>query len=161
MKQHTLIVIFLMASVTSIALVTLFGPWFVPINSVLLIGLSMALRDRLHAHWQHKNEKRNMVLLIVSGAGIAYVLGAQQIAVASAAAFLLSMSSNAIAWRLLKRTRPHVQDNASNVVAAAVDSIAFPAFAFGFPLLFHIMLLSFVAQTVGGAFWGWALRSKV
>jgi uncharacterized PurR-regulated membrane protein YhhQ (DUF165 family) len=43
--------------------------------------------------------------------------------------------------------------NGSNVVGAAADSLIFPALAFGWPLLWSVVLGLFVAKVAGGFLW--------
>ena len=47
-----------------------------------------------------------------------------------------------------------------DIVAAAADSLIFPALAFGLPLLWPVVLGQFVAKVVGGAVWSWMLRRR-
>lgn len=47
--------------------------------------------------------------------------------------------------------------NGSNLIAAAVDSLCFPLLAFGWPLLWQVVLGQFLAKLLGGAVWAWLL----
>lgn len=130
-----------------------FGPWVSPINAFVLIGLDLALRDWLHVRmraWQ-------MGALIVCTGLLTYVLNpaAGMIAVASACAF---SAAALVDWATFTRLRgPWLfRANGSNVAGAAVDSLIFPALAFG-ALMPHIVALQFVAKVAGGAVWSWVL----
>lgn len=50
-----------------------------------------------------------------------------------------------------------VKSNCSNVAASAVDSIVFPAIAFGV-LIPWVIAGQFFAKVFGGAVWAWLLR---
>lgn len=134
--------------------VAAFGPWVTPINAFLLIGLDLALRDWLHLRLR----MGQMAALIAVSGALTYVLNpaAGMIAIASASAFTLAAIADwsvfsAVKGSWLKRA------NASNVVGAAVDSLAFPTIAFG-ALLPHIVAMQFVAKVAGGALWAFLLN---
>jgi uncharacterized PurR-regulated membrane protein YhhQ (DUF165 family) len=133
-----------------------FGKVAVPINAFLLIGLDLALRDWLHFRikaWQ-------MAALISFSGALTFALNpaAGHIAIASACAF---MSAALADWAVFSRMRGSwmMRANGSNVAGALVDSIVFPAMAFGGldPLIVAQM---FVAKVAGGAMWAY-LISKV
>lgn len=133
--------------------VAIFGPAISPINSFFLIGFDLAMRD-----WLHVRLKQTHMLALIAGTGVlTYVLNpaAGMIAIASASAFTLAALTDfavfsKVSGSWLKRS------NASNVAAAAVDSIVFPTIAFG-ALMPHIVLMQFVAKVAGGAIWAWAI----
>jgi hypothetical protein len=134
--------------------VATFGPWVSPINSFLLIGLDLALRDWLHLRlrwWQMG------ALISVSGL-LTYLLApaASHIAIASAVAFTAAAVTD---WSVFARMRGSWlrRANGSNVAGAAVDSLVFPTLAFGV-LMPHIIALQFAAKVGGGALWTLALR---
>ncbi len=133
--------------------VAAFGPWVSPINSFVLIGLDLALRDWLHVRlrpWQ-------MAALIVSTGALTFLLNpaADKIAVASSVAFLLAALTD---WAVFVRLPGSWlrRANGSNVAGAAVDSLVFPTLAFG-ALLPHIVAMQFVAKVAGGSLWALAL----
>ena len=126
-----------------------FGPAISPVNAFVLIGLDLALRDWLHVRlksWQM------LALILVSGA-LSYALNpaAGQIAVASAVAFCAAAVAD---WATFSKLRGSwtFRANGSNVAGAAVDSLVFPALAFG-ALMPQIVLAQFVAKVAGGAIW--------
>jgi uncharacterized PurR-regulated membrane protein YhhQ (DUF165 family) len=133
--------------------VAAFGPAISPVNAFVLIGLDLALRDWLHVRlraWQ-------MLALICAAGALTYLLNqaAGKIAVASSAAFT---AAALVDWATFARLRGSwlVRANGSNVAGAAVDSLIFPALAFG-ALMPHIVALQFVAKVAGGALWAWAM----
>lgn len=134
-----------------------FGKIAVPINAFLLIGLDLALRDWLHVRvkaWQ-------MAALIAFSGALTYALNpsAGHIAVASAVAFVAAALAD---WAVFARLRGSwmMRANGSNMAGAMVDSIVFPALAFGGldPLIVAQM---FVAKVAGGAMWAWLIGRKL
>jgi uncharacterized PurR-regulated membrane protein YhhQ (DUF165 family) len=134
-----------------------FGPAVIPLNAFVLIGLDLALRDCLHIRikaWQ-------MLVLIACSGLITYLLNpaAGQIAIASAVAFIAAAS---VDWAVFSAMRGSwmTRANASNIAGAAVDSVVFPALAFGGldPLIVAQM---FVAKVAGGALWSWLLSPSL
>jgi hypothetical protein len=132
-----------------------FGPSASIVNALLLIGLDLTARDRLHDSWRGRGLWLRMAVLIATGSAISWVLNrdAGQIALASCVAFGLAGAADALAYHLLGSKARLLRINGSNVVSAVVDSAVFPALAFGFPLLWPVMLGQFAAKTVGGACW--------
>jgi len=138
-------------------LVLAFGPAISPVNSFVLIGLDLALRDWLHMRlkvWQ-------MGLLIGVSGLITYLLNpaAGQVAIASAVAFTCAALSDWVAFARL-RGRWLFRANGSNLVGAAVDSVIFPTLAFGV-LMPQIVLMQFVAKVAGGAVWSFVLNRRL
>jgi len=130
-------------------LVVAFGPVVTPINSFLLIGLDLTLRDWLHMRlkfWQ-------MASLIACSGGLTYLLNpaAGQIAIASAVAFTAAASVDFAVFSRMTGSWIR-RSNFSNIFAAGVDSIIFPTIAFG-SLIPIIVLSQFIAKIVGGAIW--------
>lgn len=148
------LIVYAAAMVLANLTVAAFGPAVVPLNSFLLIGLDLTLRDFL----QTRLRAAQMLLLIVSTGVLTYLLNpaAGKIAVASAAAFT---AAALVDWTVFTRltgswTR---RANGSNLAGAAVDSLLFPTLAFGV-LLPHIVATQFVAKVAGGALWSLLLR---
>jgi len=134
-----------------------FGKIAIPINAFLLIGLDLALRDWLHVRvkaWQ-------MAALIAFSGAMTYALNpaAGHIAIASACAFMAAALAD---WAVFARMRGSwmMRANGSNVAGALVDSIVFPAMAFGGldPLIVAQM---FIAKVAGGAMWAWLIGRKL
>ena len=132
-----------------------FGPAVSIINAFLFIGLDLTSRDALHDRWHGRNLWVKMGALIAAGSLLSWLLNrdAGQIALASFLAFAAAGIVDAAAYHKLFKMPRWVRINGSNVPAAAVDSIIFPAVAFGFPLMFGIMAGQFVAKVAGGFVW--------
>lgn len=150
-----LILIYLAAIVAANLLVAAFGPTVVIVNALLFIGLDLTTRDALHEAWRGRWLVLKMAALIGAGSVLSYALNASagRVALASFAAFALSATADGLTYAALGRRAPLVRINGSNMIGAAVDSIVFPALAFGWPLLWAIMLGQFAAKVVGGAAW--------
>jgi hypothetical protein len=148
------LIAYAVAMVAANLLVATFGPSISPVNSFLLIGLDLTLRDWLHVRlktWQ-------MGCLIVGTGLITYGLNpaSEMIAIASATSFLLAAL---VDWVIFVKTTGSwiKRANISNTVGAAVDSLLFPTIAFG-ALMPEIVALQFVAKTSGGAIWSYLLQ---
>jgi uncharacterized PurR-regulated membrane protein YhhQ (DUF165 family) len=131
-----------------------FGPAVIVFNAFFLIGLDLALRDFLHIRlrpWQMA------VLIGVSGL-ITFALNADagRIAVASACAFAAAALLDWLVFSVTPGTWVR-RANVSNVAGAAVDSVVFPAIAFG-GLDPKIVLTMFAAKVAGGAMWAWLIN---
>lgn len=153
--------IYIGALVCANLLVAMIGPWFSIINSFLLIGLDLTLRDKLHDLWQGKWLVAKMGGLIVLAGLISYLLNpaAGQIAVASVLAFTLSMVADSCVYQALKDKEWKIRSNASNTAGALVDSVVFPTIAFG-GLMPEIVAMQFAAKIAGGFVWTLLLQKK-
>lgn len=146
-------VIYIAAMVAANLSIAYFGPASAPVNAFLFIGFDLAMRDWLQEQFKH----RTMMILILCASAITYVTvpGAGMIAVASAVAFLLAASCDYATFTVsggpwLRRS------SISNLVGAAVDSVAFTTIAFG-AVMPDIILLQFCAKVAGGSIWSLAL----
>ena len=150
-----LIILYLTAIVAANLLVAQFGVSVVILNAFVFIGLDLTTRDALHEQWQGRNLWRNMALLIASGSVLSALLNwqAAPIALASFVAFTGAGIADTVTYQLLGDKTRFIKMNGSNVVSAAVDSILFPAIAFGLPLLLPVMAGQFVAKVAGGFVW--------
>jgi len=103
-----------------------------------------------------------MFILIATGSVLSYAVNrnAGQIALASFVAFALAGAADVLVYQLLFRQKRIVKINGSNFVSAGVDSVAFPALAFGFPLRWDVMLGQFVAKMIGGFVWSLMLNKR-
>lgn len=159
------VLIYVVAIVAANLTVATLGPWVSPINGFLLIGLDLALRDRLHDSWQGRGLWPRMLALIAVAGLLSWLLNpaAGRIALASVTAFCCAALVDATVYQLL-RSRPYLQrSNASNVAGALTDSLIFPTLAFG-GLMPAIVALQFLAKTFGGALWSmilWRLQPGV
>jgi len=152
--------LYLMAAVFANLLVTWFGPASAPFVAFGLVALNLTSRDHLHDAWQHKGLWWKMALLIGAGSVISWVFNRQAgpIALASFVAFACSGLTDSLTYAALGERAYLVRVNGSNVIGAAVDSLVFPVLAFGWPPMWGIIVLQFVAKTVGGLAWSVLLR---
>jgi len=144
---------YLLAVVLANVLVSIFGPPSAIPIAFFFVGFVLTTRDKLHAFWKDKNLKRNMFLVITTGAIMSYFLSSKQIAIASFVAFSASETVDFLVYSILGKKADVLRVNGSNLLGSLVDSIVFPALAFGFPLLWEIMIGQFLAKFVGGFFW--------
>lgn len=158
----TLIVLYLGAIVAANLTTAAFGPAWSILNAFLFIGLDLTTRDALHDRWHGRDLWRNMALLVGGGSLLSAALNwqAAQIALASCVAFAGAGLADTVVYAALGDRARLVKMNGSNVVSAAVDSVLFPALAFGWPLLLPVMVGQFVAKTVGGGLWSLALTRR-
>lgn len=153
-----LIAVYIAAMVTANLLVWWLGPWFSPINSFLLIGLDLTLRDVMH----ERLSRFQLAGVIVIGGIITWLVNpaAAHIAIASAAAFILAALADWTVYAALRGRPWLVRANGSNVVGAAVDSIIFPTLAFGV-FMPAIIAMQFAAKVGGGAIWSFLMRPLI
>lgn len=156
------IALYLGAAVVANLVIARFGPGMAIPVAFLFIGLDLTARDGLHEAWHHHGLWWKMALLIGAGSLLSWVVNreAGRIAMASFAAFACAGVADALVYSLLFRHKRIVKINGSNVVSAAVDSFVFPALAFGFPLLWPVMLGQFAAKVGGGFLWSLILRGR-
>lgn len=149
--------IFVSSIVCANLLVAQFGPIMSVINSFMLIGLDLSLRDKLHDQWDG-NPIKIGVLILVSGA-VSYLLNPATgiIAVASVSAFCLSMLADSFVYQKLKSKSWMIKANGSNVAGAGVDSIVFPTVAFG-GLMPEIVAMQFASKMLGGLLWSLLIK---
>ena len=153
------VIVYCAAMVCANLSVAAFGPWISPLNAFLFIGLDLSLRDHFHDKWRGPGLWPRMFGLIVAAGAISYLLNpaSAKIAAASVTAFVVAGAVDALVYQLL-RDRPYMQrSNGSNAAGAAVDSLVFPAMAFG-GFLPHIVALQFAAKVGGGFVWSLLLR---
>lgn len=149
--------IFVSSIVCANLLVAQFGPMMSVINSFMLIGLDLSLRDKLHDQWDG-NPIKIGALILVSGA-VSYLLNPATgiIAVASVSAFCLSMLADSFVYQKLKSKSWMIKANGSNVAGAGVDSIVFPTVAFG-GLMPEIVAMQFASKMLGGLLWSLLIK---
>lgn len=152
--------LYLIAIIAANLLVARFGPGIAVLNAFLFIGLDLTTRDHLHEAWKGRGLAWKMGLLIGAGSVLSWLLNrdAGQIAVASFVAFACAGIADALVYHLLGNKARMLKINGSNVVSAGVDSFAFPALAFGFPLRWDIMLGQWGMKIVGGFVWSLILN---
>lgn len=157
-REIMYVLIYIAAVAVANLMVAHFGPAATPIIAFFLIGLDLAIRDRLHLDWRGRALWSRMLALIAAAGVVSYALNpaAKEIALASLVAFGSAAVASAIVFQLARRFPMLARANGANVAGAAVDSIVFPLIAFGavFPT---IAALQFVAKVAGGALWSWVV----
>lgn len=157
-----MIVLYLVAIVAANLLVARFGTVAVIPNALVLIAFDLAARDTLHERWQGKSLRLKMLALIGCGAIISALLNhsALRIALASFTAFALAGAVDFLIYAMFYEERRIVKANASNIGGAIVDSVVFAAIAFGFPLMWWVVLGQIAAKIGGGFVWSVVLFRK-
>lgn len=152
------VIIYIGAIVCANLSVAAFGPWVSPINSFLLIGLDLSLRDKLHDRWAARSLWPKMLAMILCAGWISYMLNpaAAKVAMASMVAFVAAALADAAAYHLLRKKQFLARANGSNTAGALVDSIVFPLMAFGFRP--EVAAMQFAAKMLGGALWAIVLQ---
>lgn len=161
MNRGFLIVLYLIAIVAANVSVSIFGPEISIVNAFLFIGLDLTARDGLHESWRGRGLLGKMAVLIATGSLLSAVLNvnAAPIALASFVAFAAAGITDAVVYNVLRDKGRMVKINGSNIVSAAVDSLIFPVMAFGFPVLWPIVIGQFMAKIAGGFVWSILLQS--
>jgi hypothetical protein len=161
--QRNIVIIiglYLGAIVTANLLVAYYGPKVTIICAFAFIGLDLTTRDNLHDAWKKQGLVWKMGTLILAGSILSVILnwGAWRIALASCIAFASAAFIDTLTYHILREKIRFLRVNGSNVVSAAVDSIAFPTIAFGvfMPL---IVLGQFAAKVFGGMLWFFILSA--
>lgn len=156
------VIAYLVAIVAANLIVAQVGPDIAPVCAGVFVSFDLVARDGLHDVWHNDNLWRKMAALIAGGSALSWLVNrnAGQIALASFVAFALAGIADALLYHRLRK-RPRLQRiNGSNLLSAAVDSLAFPVLAFDWPPLWHICAWQFVAKVLGGAFWSLVLRKR-
>lgn len=134
-----------------------FGPAITPVNSFLLIGLDFVVRDRLH---ERVGIVKMFLLIAVAGAiSVAIDPSVGVIPAASVISFIVSSVVDTMVYQALIRKAWAVKSNGSNIAGAAVDSLVFPAIAFG-AFMPAVVLGQFFAKVIGGLMWSYFLRVR-
>lgn len=162
---YPLVALYLVAIILANLLVAAFGPAIVIVNSFVLIGLDLSLRDRLHDAWQGRALWPKMAALIAAGSLLSFVLnaGAGPIALASFLAFAMAGAVDAVIYHLLRGRGRLVRMNGSNIVSGLVDSVVFLsllAVLAGLPWSSVPLLIlgQWLAKTAGGFLWSVVLH---
>lgn len=161
-REPALVAMYLSAITIANLLVSWYGPAVAIINAFLFIGLDLVARDRLHEAWAGRSLWPRMLMLITAGGLLAYALGGDpRISLASCVSFIAAGVADALTYHHLHRRGYGwlARANGSNLAGAAVDSLVFPALAFGWPLLWPIVVGQFAAKVLGGAVWSVLLRT--
>lgn len=140
-------------------LVSVFGPVISPVNAFLLIGLDMAMRDKLHDEWVGNHLFFRMLGMISFAGAVSYAANPSSgvVAVASVVSFLASNAIDSTTYHLMRKKSYMTRANGSNIFGAGVDSIVFPAIAFG-AFIPAVVIMQFAAKVFGGAMWSLVLK---
>lgn len=162
MKNIFFIAVYLIAIVAANLSVVWFGPLVSIVNAFIFIGLDLTSRDSLHDAWHGNGLVWKMTVLIASGSLLSWIINrnAGPIALASLLAFACANSADALVYHYLREKAKFLRINMSNVGGAAVDSFVFPALAFGFPLLWNVIIGQFIAKVAGGFIWSLILNRR-
>lgn len=149
------------AIVTANLSVATFGPWVSPINAFLFIGFDLFVRDRLHDQWSGERLWIKMCALIAASGAILFVFNpaSGSIALASVIAFVVAGLADALAYHAMKDKSYMLRSNGSNVAGSAVDSLLFPAIAFG-AFMPEIVALQFAAKVAGAFVWSVVMSNQ-
>lgn len=155
-----IVILYLAAIVAANLSVAYFGPASTVVNAFLFIGLDLTARDKLHEQWQ-TGRTWKMLLLIATGGALSYLLnaGAGRIAIASCVAFATAALVDWVMYTALERSSRTTRVNGSNLISAGVDSLLFPAIAFG-AFLPMVVAGQWLAKVGGGYVWWWILNRK-
>lgn len=159
-SNYILVGAYLAATVAANLLVAALGPGVSVVNAFLFIGLDLTARDRLHDAWNGRGLVWRMLCLISAGSLLSWALNAGPIASASLVAFIVANTADALTYHVLGKQRNLVRVNGSNVISAALDSIVFPMLAFGWPLLWWVVLGQFCSKIAGGFVWSLIFHLK-
>ena len=146
-------IIYVAAIVAANITVASFGPWFSPINALLLIGMDLSIRDHLHDRWDGRWLWVRMLIMIGCAGVLSYALNPDsgRIALASMISFCIAAVVDAVTYSVFSGKVFFVRSNYSNIAGAAVDSIFFPLIAFS-SLMPIISFGQFIAKVLGGVF---------
>ena len=158
MKTYNLEFGYIVSIVTANLLVQIYGPKAIIPVSLILIGLDLTLRDKLHDRWANDNLKSNMGKLILLGSGLTYLINndAGTIALASVLAFFFATLIDTIVYHALRNKAKLIQINGSNIFSALADSVIFPTVAF-WQFIPAIVIGQFISKTLGGYLWSLVL----
>ena len=150
-----MVIIYLAAIVAANLLTAHFGAWITPITAFAFIGLDITTRDKLHDRWHGRGLLLKMAALIAAGSVLSLALNrnAGKIAAASFVAFAISTTVDAIVYHILHNASQFERVNWSNLASGALDSVLFPAIAFGWPPSIEIVYGQSTAKIAGGLFW--------
>jgi uncharacterized PurR-regulated membrane protein YhhQ (DUF165 family) len=110
------------------------GPCLIPVlpglmapSGVLLVGVALVLRDRIH----HTLGAKWSIGCVIVGCLLSALIAPPTLVLASAVAFLVSELADLAVYSPLRRRNLPVAVAASGVVGAVVDSLLFLSIAFG------------------------------
>lgn len=160
-RVPALVIGYLAAIAAANVIVSRIGPGVSVATAFALIGLDLTARDSLHEAWGGRGLWWRMLALIAGGGVLSLALGGDgRIALASCLAFVAAGLADTAAYAVLGARPRLARINGSNVVASAVDSLAFPILAFGWPPLWGIVAGQFLAKVGGGFVWSLILARR-
>lgn len=134
------------------------GPCLIPVgfgymapSGVLAVGAALVLRDLVQRHLGLVAA----ALAIVAGCGLSFLLADPGIAIASAAAFLLSEAADLAVYTPLARKRLAWAVLLSGIVGAFIDSAVFLWLAFGSLDLLPGQVIGKLYASAAFALWLW------
>lgn len=124
------------------------GPCLIPVgfdltapSGVLLVGLSLVLRDVVHEQFGAKVA----IGAILAGSALSIIFAAPSLALASGTAFLLSELADLAVYAPLRKRQLYLAVVLSGVVGSVIDSAIFLLLAFG--------TLDFIQGQIVGKLW--------
>lgn len=125
---------YIVAGVIANLLVYQFGQAALVVTAVVLMPADFLARDILHHRWEARGKVAMRMGLLIAGSAVCTYLcnpAASSVAIASAVAFAVAGSVDALVYAVGHKHTRFVRMNTSNVVGAISDSIVFPIIAFG------------------------------
>jgi|TARA_R110002020_G_scaffold524_1_gene2606 uncharacterized PurR-regulated membrane protein YhhQ (DUF165 family) len=139
------------------------GPCLIPVapnlmapSGVLLIGVSLVLRDIVHEYFG----PLTAIIAILVGAFLSSLVAPTSLVVASGVAFLLSELADMAVYTPLRKKRLIMAVFASGVVGSVVDSAVFLWIAFGSLDYLTGQVVGKVWMTILAAAWLWWKRTR-
>lgn len=132
------------------------GPCLIPVapgmmapSGVLVIGAALALRDAV----QEALGRARVLALVVAGAALSLLVSSPALALASAAAFLLSELADFAVYDRLRKKGLALAVMLSGIVGAILDSLLFSWLAFGTIGWTPGLIIAKLYASVGYAAW--------
>ena len=149
--------VYLAAIIAANTLTATFGPAMSKYTAFAFIGLDFVVMDGLHEAWRGRGLLWRMGILIAAGSALSWFLNANagRIGLASFIAFCLATVIDRLVYWAGERMGMvrWKRGAASNLCSSLVDSIAFPALAFGWPPDPDIVFAQFTAKLAGAQLW--------
>lgn len=157
-----LLIMYIAAIVAANLTIAYFGASATAVVAFVFIAFDITSRDRLHELWHDRGLHWKMPLLILTGAAVSFALNtaALPISVASFVAFIAAGATDTAVYQWVHKAQWVTKVNISNVASAVVDTLVFVVLAFGFPVLWNVVLWQIVAKVVGGFVWSILLAKK-
>jgi len=155
-KSYLAIAIYISAVVAANLAAAWFGPKITPLIAFTLIGLDLALRNRLALSLL----RSEMLLMIAASAAISYLINPASGQVALAGLMAFSASTLADWWLFSSLSGTWFRKCLGGLaLGSAIDSFLFPTLAFG-EFIAEIVALQFLAKLLGGTMWAYILKPR-